>query len=262
MKKVMGMFVNFVDLGPPLITRNGIVLVTLAVALKMTLTSGQWDSYLHNEQAQFSQFKVYSALPGPKPKIMPWNYNFKSVESTFGSGVDIKAISDFSRYEFEQMILLSLPLSLRDHLRPYLKMILETAEEYQIDPFWVLAVVWTESHFNPEAVSPVKAIGLMQVMPGTSHYLLKKMNRPMSPKLAYHLAADPSMNVKMGSFYLKFLLEKFEGNYIHATVSYNMGPYGVIRRLKNDLPVGVRNNYLDKVRHAYQRITRYTEKYF
>lgn len=258
----MGIFVNFIDINPPVITRTGVALVLLAVAVRVTHTSVQWDNYNFGIHPSLSPYRVYQNPIGPTPFVRPWNYDFSESRGTFLPNIDLKSISEFNRTEFEQMILLSLPMDLRDRLRPYLKMALENAQRFNVDPFWVLAIMWTESHFNPEAVSPVRAIGLMQVMPGTSHYLIKKMKRPMSPKLAYKMAAEPSMNIKMGAFYLSMLLKKFDGNHRLATVAYNMGPYRVKRRLRQNLPVGVRNHYLNKVSNNYRRLVQYADKYF
>ena len=262
MKKVMGRFVNLLDALPQVFTTSSLVMILITAAVKVSYESNQWDSFNFALKKAMSPYVVYSTQPGPMPKKLPWNYNFSNVDKTFAPKLDLKIIQEFNRVEFEQMILLAVPLNLRDDLRPFLKMALENSQRYQIDPFWLLAIMWTESHFNPKAMSPVRAIGLMQVMPGTSHYLTQKMKRPVSPKLAYHLAAEPSMNIKMGAFYLRMLLKQFKGNHKLATVAYNMGPYRVKQRLKNNLPVGVHNQYLDKVRNNYRRLTQYAEKYF
>ena len=135
------------------------------------------------------------------------------------------------------------------------------AEKYQVDPFWVMAVMWVESHFNPKAQSHVYATGLMQILPGTGHFLHQKMGRSVSPKLSYELIEIPENNIELGVFYLKKLLTLFKGNYILATVAYNMGPTTVRKRLKYGLPVGVNNLYLNKVRSAYFNLSRSYRRY-
>lgn len=191
-------------------------------------------------------------------------YSFHHVQESFG-GVDLKRIREFQKGQFENLILSSTPDLLRDGLQHYLPRALEMANKYAVDPFWVLAVMWTESHFNPEATSRVDAQGLMQIMPMTGHYLVKKMSRletefdvkKLSGVPASKLPLqDPVVNIEMGSYYLKNLLSQFNGSHRLATVAYNMGPNGVRRRLRKNLPTGVRNLYLDKVRRAYKRLTR------
>jgi|GEM_PF-2729108 hypothetical protein len=192
-------------------------------------------------------------------------YSFHHVQTSFGT-VDLKRVREFQKGQFENLILSSTPDFLRGGLRDYLPMALDMAQKYSVDPFWVLAVMWTESHFNPQATSRVDAQGLMQIMPTTGHYLVKKMSRFEetefeTDKLLGVLPNDlplkePKINIEMGAYYLKNLLHQFSGSHRLATVAYNMGPNGVRRRLRRNLPTGVQNLYLDKVRRAYKRLTR------
>ncbi len=179
---------------------------------------------------------------------------------TFGP-IDIIRTNELSKADLEQNILDSTPPSLRKRLKKYIKTTMEFASKYQVDPFWALAIMWTESHFISSARSYVRATGLMQIMPQTGHFLSHAMNRPVSPRVARRLIKDPIVNIEMGIFYLKQLFESFGRNYRLATVAYNMGPARVRWRLRRRLDVGVRNRYLDKVRRAYSKLTRnYVEK--
>lgn len=191
------------------------------------------------------------------------SYYFSSRTESFG-GHDLSRIRELSVRELESMILMDTPYGLRDKMRPYLPLALKMAEFYQVDPFWVLAVMWTESHFNPKAVSPVRAKGLMQIMPTTGTYLVRRMSphenlsglERYRGKTAREIPLfDPILNIEMGTYYLGYLLNQFKGNYRLATVAYNMGPNGVRRRLRQQLPTGVRNQYLNKVRSAYLALT-------
>lgn len=182
-------------------------------------------------------------------------YHFNGMKRGFGKA-SLDRIGEISKKEFRQTILSALPLRLRPHLKKYLVITLQLAEEYQVDPFWVLAVMWSESHFNPQAVSLVSAQGLMQIMPYTGYYLFDKIANPVPFHLARELAKDPKMNIEMGVFYLKHMLSFFKGNYKLATIAYNMGPFRVKKRLRYNLPVGVQNQYLDRVREKYRRVAR------
>lgn len=191
-------------------------------------------------------------------------YHFTNAAGSF-RGVDLSRIREIPKSQFEDLILSSTPVRLRPRLERYISLSLKMAEKYQVDPFWVIAVMWTESHFNPEAVSRVEAQGLMQVMPTTGEYLVRKMSRLQTVypihKLKTKTAADlplqdPVLNIEMGSFYLRMLLKQFKGNYRLATVAYNMGPNGVKNRLRKNLPTGVRNLYLNKVQAAYADLTK------
>lgn len=101
-------------------------------------------------------------------------------------------------------------------------LVLRHARQYGVDPDWVYAVIRQESAFLPNARSPVGAMGIMQIMPATAKQLAREMRiaNPSSSQLGM-----PETNIPMGVFYLKQLLEQFNGNMILATASYNAGPH-------------------------------------
>ena len=170
--------------------------------------------------------------------------------------VDLRFVSSLAADEAHNLILNSLPPVMRPRLSPHLPVALRYAEHYALDPFWVLAVMWTESHFQKDVVSSANARGLMQVMPGTALYIGQRLGKGMSRKVLLEYAEDPVGNIEFGTYYLSYLLKKFRGNHSLATVAYNMGPYWVLGRLRSGGPVGVKNMYLDKVNRAYRRLTR------
>ncbi|WP_293502044.1 transglycosylase SLT domain-containing protein [Roseateles sp.] len=94
----------------------------------------------------------------------------------------------------------------------YVKLI---APEYQLAPALVLAVMATESNFDPLAESPKKAQGLMQLLPDTAL-------RFKATKLR-----DPAQNIRAGMAYLRWLLAYFEGDVMLALAGYNAGEKAV-----------------------------------
>lgn len=98
----------------------------------------------------------------------------------------------------------------------YVKLI---APEYQLAPALVLAVMATESNFDPLAESPKKAQGLMQLLPDTAL-------RFKATKLR-----DPAQNIRAGMAYLRWLLAYFEGDVMLALAGYNAGEKAVERYL-------------------------------
>ncbi len=95
----------------------------------------------------------------------------------------------------------------------------------KINPAWAFAIARRESSFMSDANSPVGAKGLMQVMPRTAKQLKRKK---VSTK--YLLTAEN--NIALGTLYLRQLLDKYKGNNILATASYNAGPYRVASWVK------------------------------
>lgn len=85
----------------------------------------------------------------------------------------------------------------------------------------VLALIRQESAFYYEAVSPVGARGLMQLMPATAEKVAKGLKMNVTPAA---LTTDPGLNVRLGSAYLAEVLEDFNGSYILALAAYNAGP--------------------------------------
>ena len=101
---------------------------------------------------------------------------------------------------------------------PYLEMLIQKyANRYGVDPSLVRAVMRNESGFNPNAVSPKGAQGLMQLMPGTAS--LMGVNDPF----------DPEQNIAGGVGYLRHCLDCFDHNVPLAVAAYNAGPGRVAR---------------------------------
>ncbi|OUR97753.1 hypothetical protein A9Q84_06015 [Halobacteriovorax marinus] len=186
-------------------------------------------------------------------------YQFSSVGKSFGN-IELLHMKNHSKKEIRSLILQSVPGKLKIRLGRYLRKTMELCEQYQVDPFWALSVMWTESHFNFQARSSVSATGLMQIMPATGKFLSRLLKFTTDETFVYEQIEDPYVNIEMGVFYLKRLLKIFRGNYKLATVAYNMGPGGVYRRLRLKLPVGVKNLYLDKVRRHYKLVSEHFKK--
>lgn len=101
----------------------------------------------------------------------------------------------------------------------YSEEIVEDAEQYEIDPLLVCAIVKSESNFDPNAVSPVGAVGLMQLMPDTASWLAEQHGIDYSEEMLY----DAEYNLQLGCLYLSTLLDYWDGNIVEAVASYNGG---------------------------------------
>ncbi|KLV04471.1 lytic transglycosylase [Photobacterium aquae] len=90
----------------------------------------------------------------------------------------------------------------------------------------MMALARQESAMNVEARSPVGARGLMQLMPATARETAKKLGRNYQGKDSLF---DPGVNIRLGSGYLKMMLERYDNNRIFAFAAYNAGPSRVTR---------------------------------
>jgi len=100
---------------------------------------------------------------------------------------------------------------------PYDDLIIEAAQTYDLDPWLIRSVIQVESAFDPMAVSPAGAKGLMQLRPILAREL--QVRNPF----------DPRQNVMGGARYLRRLLDMHDGDIRLALASYNAGPRNVMR---------------------------------
>ena len=97
----------------------------------------------------------------------------------------------------------------------YAAKVAELARRFDLSPTLIEALVWQESRWHANAVSPVGARGLAQLMPGTARYLGVD-------------AGDPFANLEGGARYLREQLDRFDGDIERALAAYNAGPGRVI----------------------------------
>ena len=108
----------------------------------------------------------------------------------------------------------------------------EAAKTHKIDYELLQALIATESGFDAAAVSPKGAIGLMQIMPDTA----RRFGIDTDKKMAIEKKlADPKINVKTGSRYLRLLLNMFPDRLDLALASYNAGE-GAVQKAGNQIP--------------------------
>lgn len=105
----------------------------------------------------------------------------------------------------------------------------EECERHQIDPLLILAMMKVESGLNSDAISPVGARGLMQIMPLTEKWALENI---APDQLSSYVAWDePISNSKLGIAYFSYLVKKYSGSVRLALVAYNSGPGAVDKLL-------------------------------
>lgn len=130
---------------------------------------------------------------------------------------------------------------------------------YDLSPHLVYAVIKAESGFDPNAVSRVGAMGLMQIMPSTFTWLTELTGE----EIATERLADPEVNIRYGCYFLRYLFDVYEDKTL-VLAAYNAGMGNVAKWLASEeyseggrltnIPFEETKNYINKV-------TRYEEIY-
>ena len=126
----------------------------------------------------------------------------------------------------------------------YDQMIRKAADKFRIDSALIKAIIKAESNFDHQAVSPVGAQGLMQLMPATASAL--------QVENAFH----PENNIEGGVRYLRYLLDIYRGNLTLALAAYNAGEGNVAKYNNNVPPFRETQNYIKRVLSYYNSYSR------
>jgi soluble lytic murein transglycosylase-like protein len=123
--------------------------------------------------------------------------------------------------------------------RPYADTVRRVADRYGLDQDLVHAVISVESAYDPRAVSPRGAVGLMQLMPGTA------------AELGVHDLTDPHDNIVGGVRHLRRLLDRYDGDLVLSLAAYNAGASAVDRH-GGVPPYRETVDYVRRVRSRYR----------
>ena len=107
------------------------------------------------------------------------------------------------------------------YLAPYRDQFRSHAREHGLDEAWVLGVVRQESRFIADARSSAGAMGLMQLMPATARWVAGKLGLQGFKQA---IVTDLDINISMGTYYLKHVLETLDNQPVLASAGYNAGP--------------------------------------
>ena len=142
--------------------------------------------------------------------------------------------------------------------------VLSCGAAFGVSPAMILAVIRMESDFKPDAVSPVGAAGLMQLLPDTFRYLREEH---LFEDLPDEAIFEREVNVRYGTYYLSYLFERF-GSWPLALAAYNAGEGRVSAWLRDPalfdgerlitIPYAETANYVEGALAAYRD---YLEKY-
>lgn len=124
--------------------------------------------------------------------------------------------------------------------RKVMDLVQKLAPEYGVYPRLAMAIIRAESNFNPAALSPKNAQGLMQLIPETAERF--NVKKPF----------DPEQNIRGGLSYLRWLLAYFQGNITLVAAAYNAGE-GAVNKYAGIPPYAETQGYVQRIREIYQR---------
>lgn len=164
-----------------------------------------------------------------------------SSEESLSENIGYKLFSPLARYKIigsSKEYKKTLPLLIK-FKSTFEDDIIAASEKHGMDPYLVKAVIKAESNFNPLAVSSKKAMGMMQLIPGTaSDY---GVENPF----------DPNENIDGGVRFLRDLMNYFDGDLKLALAAYNAGKGAVIRHGFQIPPYAETIDYVDRVLGYY-----------
>lgn len=113
----------------------------------------------------------------------------------------------------------------------YMNDVKQYAKEYHVDPYLIMSIIKAESNFDEAAVSHKNATGLMQIMEPTAFWLADRLGLS---DFSYEDITDPEINIRMGCYYIAYLLDHYDGNVKNALAAYNAGEGNVDRWLTRE----------------------------
>lgn len=142
----------------------------------------------------------------------------------------------------------------------YAELVNQYAEENDLDPLLVFAIIKAESNFDEDVISNSGAVGLMQLMESTAQEMADDLAIEIPTKESLF---NPELNIQIGTYYFAYLLGIYEGNIYLALTAYNAGignvntwiEEGTIREDGSDIeniPYKETNNYVRKIVRDYR----------
>ncbi|MFC5405414.1 lytic transglycosylase domain-containing protein [Cohnella soli] len=151
----------------------------------------------------------------------------------------------------------------------YTEEIKDNAAHYGLDPLLIAAIIRVESNYKVNAVSPKGAVGIMQLMPDTAEWILKKDN--FGDLTVKDAGNEAGAGIRLGAWYMKELTRQFDGSLVISLAAYNAGPGKVRQWLDKgvwdgqeqtvrDIPYGETRHYVQRVMYYYKKYAKIYEK--
>jgi peptidoglycan lytic transglycosylase len=192
------------------------------------------------------EIEKMEALANTQEEFVTVSLLYSRVDDYYNS---IKVAQDIG---LPQANTLSFPQGYKDIVASY-------AKKYGVDEYLVYSVIREESRFQKDVVSPADAVGLMQLIPPTAKIVANEIG---IPGFTTEMLTIPRVNIEMGIYYLKQVLDKFNGDVELALASYNAGPnraadwkvdfYGLDKdEFVEEIPFRETRNYIRRILRSY-----------
>jgi soluble lytic murein transglycosylase len=128
----------------------------------------------------------------------------------------------------------------------------QASEENDLEPAFVAAVIYTESRFRPDAESHQEAYGLMQLLPQSARFIQRESGIEGDFR-------DPRINIRLGTWFLGYLNDRYDGDERLMLAAYNSGEGSVDAwtsdegfDIKKDIPYKETRQYVDRALEAQE----------
>ena len=181
---------------------------------------------------------VRAARRPTRAQVRRRRWAWLAVAALLGVGIAI----GISKIDVEKAIRdITLPLQHEDIIR-------QQAADKDLDPAMIAAVIYAESRFRDQE-SHAGALGLMQVTPQTAHVIERLSG---GTTFVTSDLSDPQINISYGCYYLRYLLDRYDGNEVAALAAYNAGTGNVDKWVgsdlqQSDIPFPETRAYVDEV---------------
>lgn len=200
----------------------------------LNLERAQIDTALHDEVAKWPAVQRTEALLRLGEEGLA-NSEWLHAAAN-GSPQEVRALADHAQRRgwHARLVQTTITAQLWDTLdwrfpEAYREHFIYWGQQTGVDPYLLMGIARRESAYNPVALSPAGARGLMQIMPGTATLLSRQLG--ISDPGPYGVL-DPELNIRLGSTYIRDMTARYRGNRLAAAAAYNAGPGRVDRWLQ------------------------------
>jgi soluble lytic murein transglycosylase len=231
--------------------------------IKRTFLSLKKGNDSLKEDPRFKKFRLLNSVGLKKEAVEEMIYalrEFSSKDEILTAAYELVSLGEYRRAialvhglpEPERPFEILYPIAFWEHID-------SACSVSAVDPLLVLSVIREESRYDPNALSPAGAIGVMQIMPRTAEHLAKNVGVKINGTRDIY---DLGTNIRLGVFYLKNLIDDF-GSVVPALAEYYAGEYKVrewlsqrdyeIDEFIEDIPYKETREYVKRIITSYLR---------